>query len=301
MRIVNAVLALCIVLSLAGCGLPRFSTKPGFDADALAVEAQNSFAHGHVQHGIDLLRICLRYNRGTDRQAAAAQNLNDLAVMLIASKDYAGAKRYLEEALESYKFLKDKKGELTARLNIISISLRQGDRQTLLPELEQLKKEAQQAGLGSVEASTRNEIAHAYVEQGKFDDARREFENAMGLYRRESFKPGEATCLHNLADVEIRLGKTGEAKRHLEEAIKIDKEKELWPSLGDDLYLMAHALEAEGNKEAARNFYERSFYVYRYTSNPAQMDVVRKALTNLGGATLDADEAPSAVPSSPAP
>lgn len=283
-------------LALIGCGGRAYVAPPGFDADSLAVDAQTAFGKGNVGQGIDLLTTSLNTNRGMDRLPAVAQNLNDLGVMTMTKGDYPQAQRYLEEAQELYGRLGDKQGMVSAKLNLISLRIKEGKVTSVMEELTPILDQAREAGAAGVEASIHNEMGRTLAQEKKFEEAVSHFEKAIELHRRRKSAQGESAGLHNLADVQLNLSKPEKAKELLDQAIAIDKDNQMWPSLGDDLYLQGAALEAMGDRGSALHLYERSFYVFRYTSAPRRMDAARDAITKLGG-TPPPDAIPGKAPS----
>ncbi len=256
----------------------------------MAVEAQTAFGQGKIQKGINLLRMSLNYNRGIDRIPAVAENLNDLGVLTMSMGDNAAAKRYLEEALGIYEGIGDKVGIHSTRLNLASLKVRQGDKASAMGDLKTIVQEAERSNLPAIAGSANNEIAQSLVREKKYKEAQVLFEKALSLHQRAKAVIQQSMSLHNLGDVEIELGLYAKAKDHLEQAIGIDKQRELWPSLGDDLFLLGRMWEGLKDHAKAALHYERAFYVYRFVGNPEKMDAARDAIKRSGG------QEPSASP-----
>ena len=285
-----ALLLCCVLVGMCGCGGGAYIAKSyASQADELAVEAQVAFGQGKLQKGRDLLKMSLNYNRGTDRIVAVAQNLNDLGVLTMSAGDFITAKRYLEEALSLYESSADKAGILSAQLNLASLEVRGGDEKTALEQLKSIAQEAERSNLPAIAGSAHNQIAQSLAREKKYEEALSLFQKALELHYRAKAQMQAGISLHNLADVEIALGLYSQAREHLEKAIAIDKQKELWPSLGEDLFLTGRAWEGLKDSTQAARLYERAFYVYRFVGNPQSMDAAREAIKRVGGQAPLAD------------
>ncbi len=290
MRVGDLRILLSIFLLLGGCAaVPSSLDDPSADADTIALEAQKAFHQGRLQQGINLLRTSLSYNRGTDRLEATAQNLNDLGVLSISAGEYAAADRYLQEALTLYTRLGDKAGCLDARLNLASLKNLQGPDESLFAEFKGIEKAANKGGFQGIEASAQDQMGQWMAREKKWKEAKAFFESAVKHHRGAKSQAGEAVALHNLADVEMQLGLFSDASGHCKLAIAIDKAQQWWPALGDDLFLMGRAHEALKQTNIALGFFERAFYVFKYTANPEKMDAAREGILRSGG------ESPSGV------
>ncbi len=268
---------LFMLLLLAGCGTIRPIDGPAVAADATAIEAQSAFAQGNTAQAIDLLKMSLNHNRGTDRLPAVAQNLNDLGVMRMSARDRVGAQQCLDEALSLFQRLGDERGALSARLNLVGLQCDAAN-PAVVKELEAITQDAQKLGLPGIAGSAQNQLGQGAAREKKYAQALEFFGKALDLHRSLKSSLGETSCLHNIADVEISLGRYAQAKGHLEKAIAIDKANGFWTFLGDDLFLMGRFLAALKDAPGARQHYERAFDVYRFAGNAAKMDAARAAM-----------------------
>jgi tetratricopeptide (TPR) repeat protein len=230
-----------------------------------------------------LLKLSLDFNRGTDKLPEAAQNLNDLGVMSLAMGDTAVARRYLSESLRIYSNVGNASGALSARVNLASADVHEGKGLEGRRALEDIALEAGRKGLTAVAASAYHQIGKSLVRDNELEQARGHFEKAIGLHRTAQSPSGESNGLYQLAALELKLKRFEQAETHVEQAIRLDKAHEYWPALADDLFLLGKILEGMKRNDNALEYYERAFYVYRYSGMTSEADVARAAVQLLGG------------------
>lgn len=223
---------------------------------ALEVEEQPNW----LQAKVEVLHILGR----REEEAATLQTLTqqsttaEFALALLwgeyyeAVSDYAQAEAAIQQALALAKARIDQEGQARCLARLGMLAWRQGDYEAA----EHLYSAAlsmvvEKADYSSVEAEVRYGLGLVYRQQGKFEEARIEFENDLLLNQRSNNRQYEARALNALGVIEQMRRNFHEAIHHYQQALTIREQIGDRAGVGASLLNIAQSLGNLGNHSDA--------------------------------------------------
>ncbi len=126
-------------------------------------------------------------------------------------------------------------------------------------------------------------LGRASRELGQFTDAVEQLELALTIFRELGQQYGEADCLTDLADALLCLDQVDAAIARLRESLAISREIGAVHAEAVTLQLLGHALGRSGDQGQARSQLTEALRLFEELGDRAQADEVRTALAGLDG------------------
>jgi DNA-binding SARP family transcriptional activator len=126
-------------------------------------------------------------------------------------------------------------------------------------------------------------LGRASRELGQFTDAVEQLELALTIFRELGQQYGEADCLTDLADALLCLDQVDAAIARLRESLAISREIGAVHAEAVTLQLLGHALGRSGDQGQARSQLTEALRLFEELGDRAQADEVRTALAELDG------------------
>ncbi len=108
-----------------------------------------------------------------------------------------------------------------------------------------------------------NNIAHAYAQLGRLDDAVAAFTRALELHQADNHLPGIALALNNIADIYTQMGDCARAFAHLERALRMAREVGSEHLEGVVLQNLGETSLAAGDEEGALDHFGQALGIRR--------------------------------------
>ena len=218
---------------------------------------------GYYAEGREWLRVVLAGAAAKPRTSMRARVLYSAGVLAYSQCDYAAARRLLEESLELWQELGDKRGVAWSLRSLGYVAHHQGEYEAATDLYEQSLFICREVGSKSGVAWSLNclgEIAH---HNGKFAAAHRLYAESLALRRELGERRGLADSLYNLGENAHDSGDYAEAHGAFQESLALHRE------LGDiqgtayallGLAMVSHDL---GDYTAARSMFEECLTIMR--------------------------------------
>jgi tetratricopeptide (TPR) repeat protein len=195
-------------------------------------------------------------------------SLRNLGIVSFYLGDYAGARRYYEQALRIYREIGDRRGESAALNNLGVVSRHQGDCLGARAYYEQVLRIKREIGDRQGEAITLNNLGTACLYLGDYPGARAYYEQALHIKREIGDRRGEGVGLSNLSLLFHHLGDDEAAREYSLHALDIAREMSDRARQGSALTLLGHALAGLGRLAEAADAYRQALDLRRELGQP---------------------------------
>lgn len=138
---------------------------------------------------------------------------------------------------------------------------------------------AQRSGRVDHQASLESNAGALATDGGRWTEAYRHFQNALGLSRATDNRSQLATVLNNLGNLYLYFGRFSDAEAALFESLQIAREQELRPLIAYNLYLLTVAEEGKGNWEKVEQYLEEAL---RYAEELGDSQPILQAMLGKG-------------------
>ncbi|CAN5269073.1 hypothetical protein BH23GEM4_BH23GEM4_17270 [soil metagenome] len=193
---------------------------------------------GRNPEALEPIEQALAIDREREDLEAIVGDLSNLGIVLKGMGEYERARSCLEEALElvddipAEQFEDSQESGLPLKLsyilnNLAHIHRELGDPERGLGYLQRAKQQAFEKRLPILLSYHDTAIAHIYLQEGRIEESREHYLEAVELTRKAGFVPGLAQSLRFLGELLFGLERYQEALPHLQEAAA------LFPQLGD--------------------------------------------------------------------
>jgi non-specific serine/threonine protein kinase len=215
---------------------------------------------GYIGQGRIAIERALRQAQGAPKELRAKGLLCD-AHMADRQGDYARAKASVEESLDMWREMGDKKGIADSLRVLGSVVWVQGDYVAAQNYYEECLALLQEIGDKRGIASTLNNLGNAVVRTGDYAAARRYEEESVAIFRELGDNLSLAMALNNLGVVAEEQGDSNAARRFYEESISISRE------LGEKTFVvyalngLAHVICLQGDLINAWRYYRESLVI----------------------------------------
>jgi tetratricopeptide (TPR) repeat protein len=215
--------------------------------------------------------------------------LHDIANILESMGEWEEARQCIEESLAISRRL-DSKTEIGDRLRHLGVLA--GKSGNILEAmrlcLESLELEGDSK---SAMASSLSLAGSINLHAGRYDEALRYLEQALGLSRELDKKLEVAGISHNLGVLAQLQGQPDEAQKRFEESLRIEQELGYRAGIPPTLHQLGMLAQAKGDKAEARRLYLESLQVERELDDRPSMARTLHQLGELAEASGDLDEA----------
>ncbi|MBI1354631.1 MAG: tetratricopeptide repeat protein [Acidobacteria bacterium] len=235
--------------------------------------------------------------------AAVAQNLSDMAMLLRDEGDYDGAERLAREALAMRrKVFGADRPEVSASLhNLGTVLYRRGDydgAEALFRESLALDRELR-GRLHPDVAMGLHSLGALLQQEGELDEAQSTYQEALAIARElyGEEHTGVADNLRSLAEVRRLRGDLPEAEKLLQEALEIDRKLygDEHPVIAADLNLQATVARDRKQTRRAEELFRKALAMRRATL-PAQSPAIANSLLLLGSLLTNSGRAKEGEP-----
>ncbi len=227
-------------------------------------------AQGELSRALAAYRESLRWAEIADDRPAMLIQNLSIGWVALALGQGALAESSFQRAQRLAAVLPDPEGELRARLGLAQASLQQGRFDPARRMFQQALDEARGRDVAAVLVAL-NGLTLAYQALGQAPAARARVDEAEPLARAHGDRRLLAATLANRAALALRLGEVEPAGRSLEEAVELDRAIENLPGLAHDLLLLAQVRQRQGDASAAVELEHQAQTILRHTGQYARI------------------------------
>ncbi|MBI3245848.1 MAG: tetratricopeptide repeat protein [Deltaproteobacteria bacterium] len=226
-----------------------------------------------------------------ERGAAAAQALGDEAAvsrfsghvgfMRLRRGEYDQARAAYQQALETWKKLKDERNVAVNLHQLGMITYLQGDYGEARKQYEESLRIRQQLGDQQGIAASLHQLGNIAYEQGDYGEARKQYEESLGINRQLGNQPDIAATLHQLGMIAEDQGDYGEARRQYDESLKIERQLGDQPGIASSLYQLGRLAEIASDKAEAAKLFRQALEILERLRSP-DAEKARRSLARVG-------------------
>lgn len=234
-----------------------------------AERALRYHARGELPRALAASQESLRWAEVADDRPAMLTQELNVGALALALGDWALAERSFQRAQSMAATLSDSADESRARLGLAEASLRQGRVDDARRAFQQALDDARGRDAAATLVAL-NGLGLAHQALGQTPAARVALAEAEPLARAQDDRRLLAATLANRAALALRTGEVEAAGRFLEEAVDLDRAAENLPGLAHDLLLLARVRERQGEASAALELDRRARTILQHTGQHAQ-------------------------------
>lgn len=198
-----------------------------------------------------MLETCLDLRRAQGNDVDIAATLSTLSMARLHAGDAVEAAAGESEALQIFRRLEDRIGEVIGLLHLGQICLHQGDDAMARSHLEQCLAIAREIRHQEVEGECELVLGEVAFETGDHAQASLRFKRSLTVCREAGDKRGETNALRWLARVDLQAGDLASARVRLSDALRAFRAFEMREELLGCLEDHAELAQAEGKVEIA--------------------------------------------------
>ncbi len=178
----------------------------------------------YVDEAVELQTMALRAAQAAGDVLAEAVSCQQIGGTCYQRGQYAEAEAWIERALTLFGDIGDEAGRCVsqAALGLAQQMSRKID--ASISTLEEAFRTADALGLGAVAANARNNLAWAYIDLGRAQEATAAASLSVAHYRASGERRGEGIALDTLGHVLARQGRHADAVAQLEVSVEIHRE-----------------------------------------------------------------------------
>lgn len=221
-------------------------------------------ARGELPRALVAYQESLRWAEIADDRRAMLTQELNVGAVALTLGDWALAEQSFQRAQRLAAALADAGGELRARLALAQISLRQGRFDAARRGFQQGLDDARGRD-AAVALVALNGLGLAYQGLGSTPEARAALAEAESLARAHGDRRLLAATLANRAALALRSGEAEPAGQYLEEAVALDRAAENLPGLAHDLLLLARVRQRQGDVPGALDLEQRAETILQHT------------------------------------
>lgn len=226
--------------------------------------ALRTYARGELARALAAYQESLRWAEIADDRPAMMAQALNVGAVALALGDWALAERSFHRAQRLALTLSDPRGELQARLGLAQAGLRQGRFEIARRLFQQALDDARDRDVAAVLVAL-NGLGLTQQELGQTQAARAALAEAEPLARAHGDQRLLAATLTNRAALALRAGEVDQAEPYLEEAVELDRRTENLPGLAHDLLLLARVRQHQGDASAASALEQQAHTIIQHT------------------------------------
>lgn len=226
-------------------------------------------ARGELPRALASYRESLRWAEMADDRPAMLTQELNVGALALALGDGALAEGSFQRARLMAAALSDSTGELRARLGLAQVSLRQGRFDDARRAFQQAVDGAQGRDAAAMVVAL-NGLGLANQALGQTPAALAALAEAEPLARAQDDRCLLAATLANQAALALRVGEVESAERFLDEAVELDRAAENLPGLAHDLLVLAWVRRQRGEAHAAMELDRRARIILQHTGQHPQ-------------------------------
>lgn len=261
------------------------------EAERLNAQVEQLYRQGKASEALPLAKQAVAIHQDVlgDKHADTAHSLNNLAILLQATKDYAAARSCYEQALAiNREVLGNKHSNTAASLNNLGVLLKTtGDFAGARPYYEQALAISREV-LGNKHPDTAQSLENlgALLQaMGDYAAARPYYEQSLTIYREVlgDKHPNTAQSLNNLGVLLQAMGQNAGARHYDEQALAIRLEVlgENHPDTATSLNNLGSLLATMGDAAGARRYCEQALAIRKKVLGDKHPDTA-SSLNSLG-------------------
>jgi tetratricopeptide (TPR) repeat protein len=220
-------------------------------------------AAGFWEDRVTVLRRAVEASKRKGDAGEQARLLHNLAVVYQEQGDYAAARRFYQEGLNSFRELGDRHGEAIALSNLGVIYENQGQWAEAVTLYERSLTIQRELGDRAGEARTQINLGNIYQSQGRLAEATALYEEGLAILREVGDRHGEANALSNLGNIYQSQGRLGEATALYEESLAILRERGDRHGEANTLSNLGNVYQGQSRLAQATALYEESLAILR--------------------------------------
>lgn len=228
-------------------------------------------ARGELPRALAAWRESLRWAEIADDRPAMLTQELNVGEAALMLGDWVLAEQSFQRAQRLAAALADSGGELRARLGLAQVNLRQGRFDAARRGFQQGLDDAHGRDAAAVLVAL-NGLGLAYQKLGSAPEAQAALAEAESLARAHGDRRLLAATLANRAALALRTGEAEPAGRYLEEAVALDRAAENLPGLAHDLLLLARVRQRQGDAPAALDLEQRAETILQHTGQRHRAD-----------------------------
>jgi tetratricopeptide (TPR) repeat protein len=240
-----------------------------------AERALRYHARGELPRALAAWQESLRWAEMADDRPAMLTRTLNIGALALALGDWALAERSFQRAQAMAAALSDSADESRARLGLAQVSLRQGRFDDARRAFQQVLDEARGRDAAAALVAL-NGLGLAHQALGQTSAAWAALAEAEPLARAQDDRRLLAATLANRAALALRLGEVEAAGRSLAEAVELDRAAENLPGLAHDLLLLARVRERQGEADAALELARQARTILQHTGQYPPLPAARE-------------------------
>ncbi|MDG4597381.1 MAG: tetratricopeptide repeat protein [Candidatus Contendobacter sp.] len=226
-------------------------------------------ARGELPRALAAYQESLRWAEIADDRPAMLTQELNIGALALALGDWALAEGSFQRAQSMAAALSDSADESRARLGLAQVSLRQGRYDDARRAFQQALDDSRGRDVAATVVAL-NGLGLANQALGQTPAALAALAEAEPLARTQDDRRLLAATLANRGALALRAGEVESAKRNLEEAVALDRAAENLPGLAHDLLLLARVRERQGGASAAQELDRRARTILQHTGQHPQ-------------------------------
>lgn len=203
-------------------------------------------------------------------------NLLNLGLLFSAQKDYQKAKQYIKKALINFRLSGEKSGEANAMVHLASAYFNQGFLDSSLVTNQEALRLYTEVGSENGISQALSHIGDIMVEYHKYSEAKKYFEQAIVLRRKNQDQYGMAISFTGLANAWYGLGNISVSKLYYDSALTLSKQiGTIWQT-AEVYQSIAHFHSSQGNYKEAFEAMEEFALTKDSLFNREKMEVAKE-------------------------
>jgi tetratricopeptide (TPR) repeat protein len=132
-------------------------------------------------------------------------------------------------------------------------------------------------------ANTQSVIGDVEYRQGKYDEAKRRFEEAHDIFEKLQYQPGILATRQRLAAIERRLGNLERAEQLALQSLEISQRSKNPSGMAESYGLLGTIRESRGMLKEAKGDFSEALSIFIRLGDKRGEDEARRHLRKLGG------------------
>ena len=262
--------------------LYRHLSDPGGQADALCELGVVQHLTGDCAAATVGLREALVLYRYLDERLGQANALRELGAVQWMMGEYEAATSNITEALALYQELGHRLGRANALRELGAVQMLTGNSEAATTNLSEALALYQELGLSLGQANVLRELGAVQMVTGEFAAATATLTEALALYRDIGDSGGEVWALNYYAALVAATDTPAHGRALYEEALRLARGANSRWCEANALDGIAATHEAEGNGEAANEYFQHALELYRVMGCGRDVARVEDALAGIG-------------------
>ena len=238
--------------------LARQGSYPGLEAECLRYSGVTAEVRSDYPTARVFLEQALEIYRRIGDRRGISLTLNSLGVLLFHLGEYSAARQDLDESLQFKRESGDRYGEGITLTNLGIIARSVGDLMEAQVYFDLCLQICLEIGDREGEAAARNGLGDIALFLGKYPQAREEFEQGLSICQQIGDRLGECELLISLARLAVQTGEAQSALSYSQQALEIAREVGGQLEEGQALLYLGHAYFELGELSQADEAYQQA-------------------------------------------